>query len=127
MNKFNSDINPKNYYGEALELTDDDKRLEEFQKQRLERGFDESEIWSIDYLIISFALPRIKRLLEIEKGFHYPYQTQRSLLISEESLADSECKEYMEDLEQIVKDLEEYDPIKTDLTLFFKRFKQLWY
>ena len=43
MNKYNSDINPKNYYGEALELKDSDERLKEFQEQRLKRGFDEYE------------------------------------------------------------------------------------
>lgn len=121
MNKFNSDINPKNYYGEALELKDSDERLKEFQNQRLERGFDESEIWSLDYSIILFALPRIKQLLEIEENIH-------SQITEEvEGIIDFECEEYLKDLRQIVKDLESYDNNQTDLSLFFKRFKQLWY
>lgn len=121
MNKFNSDINPKNYYGEALELKNNDKRLEEFQQQRLERGFDESECWSIDYVIVSFALPRIKRLLEIEENI-YSQITEEA-----EGIIDFKCEEYLKDLKQIVRDLEDYDNNQTDLSLFFKRFKQLWY
>lgn len=121
MNNFNSDINPKNYYGEALKLKDSDGRLKEFQNQRLNRGFDESEIWSIDYLIISFALPRIKRLLEIEENIHSQITEEA------EGIVDFECEDYLKDLIQIVKDLENYDNNSTDLSLFFKRFKQLWY
>lgn len=121
MNKYNSDINPKNYYGEALDLKDSDERLKEFQEQRLKRGFDESECWSIDYVIVSFALPRIKRLLEIEENIHGQITEEA------EGSIDFECEEYLRDLKQIVKDLESYDNNSTDLSLFFKRFKQLWY
>lgn len=113
MNNFNSDINPKNYYGVVFELSTSDERFENFQKQRLERGFDDTEIWSLDYSIILFALPRIKRLLEIERNIHRDNLEENS--------------NYFKDLEQIISDLEEYDSNKTDLTLFFKYFKQLWY
>lgn len=113
MNKFNLDINSKNYYGLALEL-ENEENLKRYQQQRIERGFDDTEVFSLDYAIIAFALPRIKRLLEIER---------------------SKCKEipnfiegdYFKDLEQIVLDLETYDSDKTDLTLFFSHFKSLWY
>ena len=38
----------------------DDERWDEFQKQRFERGFDDSELWSLDYTIARFIAPRIK-------------------------------------------------------------------
>jgi hypothetical protein len=38
----------------------DDKREERFLKQRLERGFDESETWSLYTTISKFILPRLK-------------------------------------------------------------------
>lgn len=38
----------------------DDNREEEFSKQRLERGFDESEGWALDCTIANFILPRLK-------------------------------------------------------------------
>lgn len=38
----------------------DDSRWGEFEKQRLERGFDDSEIWSLDKTLVGFILPRLK-------------------------------------------------------------------
>ena len=38
----------------------DDKREERFLKQRLERGFDESETWCLYSTISKFILPRLK-------------------------------------------------------------------
>ena len=43
---------------------DDDKREERFLKQRLERGFDESETWNLYTTISRFILPRIKEFKE---------------------------------------------------------------
>ena len=46
---------------------DNDKRGAQFKKQRLERGFDESETWSLDYTIACFIAPRLKEFIEIYK------------------------------------------------------------
>ena len=113
MSKYNLDINPKNYYGLALESKNEES-LTEYQIQRIERGFDDTEVFSLDYTIIQFALPRIKRLLEIERN--------KCKEISNFTEGD-----YFKKLEQIILDLETYDPDKTDLTLFFSYFKGLWY
>lgn len=45
--KFNSDINSKSYYGCVLDCAESDERLEKFQQQRLKKGFDETETWSL--------------------------------------------------------------------------------
>lgn len=42
-----------------------DEREKKFLKQRLERGFDDSETWSLDCTIASFLIPRLERLMEI--------------------------------------------------------------
>lgn len=36
-----------------------------FWWQRRTRGWDDSELWSLDFTIISFVLPRLKRFKEI--------------------------------------------------------------
>jgi len=41
------------------------KRTHKYKKQRLERGFDDSETWSLDSTIVSFILPRLKRYFEV--------------------------------------------------------------
>lgn len=108
MSDYNSDINPKTYYGCALEINDP-KRLEEFQEQRKERGFDDSETWSLDITIVKFMLPRLKRLIEIEKKI------------------GTNDVNYFKDMEEAIKLMENYDFDKTDLMFFFKRFGQLWW
>lgn len=134
MNKYNSDINPKNYFGIALDLEKEkssenllheydakilqDKTketLKRYQIQRTERGFDDSEIIDLDLTIIKFALPRIQRFLEIEEKEFLNFEQDNSQI------------QYFKDLRQIISDLENYNHDTTDLTLFFKYFKQLWY
>lgn len=41
-------------------IDEDDDRFEDFKKQRLERGFDSSELWSLDCTIAEFIAPRLK-------------------------------------------------------------------
>ncbi len=54
----------------CFSITDkDDKREIDFIKQRLERGFDDSETWSLRDSISLFILPRLKRYQEIANDF----------------------------------------------------------
>ena len=134
MNKFNLDINPKNYFGMALDLEKEkpfenslheydakilqDKTketLKKYQTQRTEQGFDDSELIDLDLTIVKFALPRIQRFLEIEEKEFLNFEQDNSQI------------QYFKDLRQIISDLENYNHDTTDLTLFFKYFKQLWY
>ena len=47
----------------------DDRRWNEFKAQRLERGFDDSETWSLDSTIARFILPRLMRFREVNMGY----------------------------------------------------------
>ena len=40
-----------------------------YKKQRLERGFDDSETWNLDSSILHFILPRLKRFKEVTNSF----------------------------------------------------------
>lgn len=51
----------------------DDTRWEEFKKQRLDHGFDESETWNLDAAIIAFTLPRLKEFRECHGGYPAGY------------------------------------------------------
>lgn len=54
----------------CFSLTDkDDDREEEFIKQRLERGFDDSETWSLRDTIALFIIPRLKLYQEIASRY----------------------------------------------------------
>ncbi len=43
----------------------DNPRAEEYKKQRVERGFDDSETWSLDCTIAKFIIPRLERYIEL--------------------------------------------------------------
>jgi len=45
----------------------DDKWEEKFRQQRMERGFDDSETWSLRDTIGNFIIPRLRRYSEITK------------------------------------------------------------
>jgi hypothetical protein len=63
-------IDPK-YIGVSnicFSLTDKkDDREVKFVKQRINRGFDDSETWSLCNTIASFIIPRLERFIEIDK------------------------------------------------------------
>ena len=95
----------------------EDERWEKYKQQRIERGFDDSETWSLDATIIKFVLPRLKRFKEIPFG--YP-----SCLNSQE--------EWDKILQTMIDWMENYDVIMDDFEYkegrdnFFKYFSNLW-
>lgn len=56
-------------FGYSKNLSDDDPRKKIFSKQRKERGFDDSECWSLDITIAKFITPRLKNFREIVGGY----------------------------------------------------------
>lgn len=51
---------PVRYHGFLHTLNKKDKRVKKYQKQLKERGFDDTEMWSLDIVIANFVLPRLK-------------------------------------------------------------------
>lgn len=55
-------------------ISKDDNRFEAYKKQRLERGFDDSEMWSLDCTIAEFITPRLRVFKEHAKQIgDHPY------------------------------------------------------
>ena len=114
----NSDLKDQySYYGHAHTLPVDDDRLPEMRKQREERGFDTSELWSLDCTIASFILPRLK-------VFHNAYvedpdsQKDMQLMIQAfELLATGVDYSY---------DGEQYATVQKGLQLFARYLPGLW-
>jgi hypothetical protein len=60
------DIKYLNIPNICFSLTEkNDEREEKFIKQRMERGFDDSETWGLDHTIASFIIPRLERYQEL--------------------------------------------------------------
>ena len=66
------EVSPRDPYGipnVCFSIVDDtDSRWETFTKQRLERGFDDTELWNLDGTIAKFIYPRLKRFAECSEG-----------------------------------------------------------
>lgn len=101
----------------------DDKREIEFKKQRLERGFDDSETWSLRDTIANFIIPRLKRYEEITKDF---------LKRDDELIQDIDS--FIKSMELIARDngsciftKEEEKQMSEGLEKFPKIFMTLWW
>ncbi len=128
-NKVMDKVDPK-YAGIPninFSLTDkDDKRENKYSKQRIERGFDDSELWSLDCTIANFILPR---LIEFRKQINgYPGH------LSNEG-------EWVDMLDKMIEAFElvtqsklinhnessiEYQKFNEGITLFKDNFLNLW-
>ena len=121
-------VTPRDPYGipnVCFSLIDEtDGRWGEYTKQRLERGFDDSETWSLDGTISKFIYPRLKVFLEDTK----------SLSCHPDGI---DFDEWVSILEKMIKGFEllTLDRVKTDdenriiedtLDLFRKYFHSLW-
>lgn len=100
-----------------------DNRWEEYKKQRIDRGFDDSELWSLDVTISKFILPRLKTFKDVAGG--YPggmTENEWDELLDKMIVAfelHAQCKvSYTE---------EENEKIKEGLKIFSEYFGHLWY
>ena len=92
-------------------------RAEEYKKQRIERGFDDTELWNLDTTILRFVLPRLKRFKECTIGFPPDFKTFEEW---------QECLEKMIiNIEKIINSEEDAD--YEGFELFKKYFFNLWW
>lgn len=104
-------------------IDESDERWENFKKQRLEQGFDESETWSLYSTIAQFIYPRLKCFYNDGNLVGYPsYLTAKKWHNIVKTMLDA--------FELIVtKDYptkEESAIIDKGLNLFNKHFFELW-
>lgn len=122
---YTTDINEKTYYGLALALDRKDKRHRAFYKQREERGWDDTDTWSLASTIASFALPRLRRFKEIAMA--------HPAAMSAEDW-DRELDEMIFAMEQVTRDDGAWDwdeatgaRVQRGLELFGSKFLHLWW
>ncbi len=126
MSKKSKKIDPK-YIGISnicFSLTDkDDDRENVYKKQRLKRGFDDSETWSLTDTFANFMIPRLKRFMDVS----YP-------VIKFTKKEKKRHKEFLRALELLVRDKgariytdEEREELRKGLKHFHKIFDGLWW
>jgi len=110
----------------CFSLTDkSDDREFEFSLERIARGFDDSETWSLTDTVSNFIIPRLKRFREINPS------TPCEMTSGE---WDNKLAKMVRAFELIVKDNgsrnwneEECNDIEEGLDLFREWFMQLWW
>lgn len=100
-----------------------DTREPELARQRITRGFDDSETWGLSDTIANFIIPRLERFIELEKIFlkrdsKWDYDLQNILSALRLIVRDSGSRIYSEP---------ELKLINTGLNAFKRRFMQLWW
>lgn len=117
---------PLDYFGSAHKMDLDDDRQEKWKKQREERGFDNTELWSFDVTVIRYLTPRLQAFKEII--VHYPNYF-------------NSLDEWKQTIDTIIKGFSNYihyteneilwdghndEEFENSLDLFFKHFRHFW-
>lgn len=99
-----------------------DDRWCKYKGQRLSRGFDDSETWSLDATIAKFIVPRLERFIEIYKDF---VDDSKDHFIPKMEKALKSFKMYTNDTDLYNK--ENYDEMMEGLRAFAEIFPALWW
>ncbi len=110
-----------------------------FWWQRRTRGWDDSDVWSLDVTIAKFILPRLRRLKELNDA--YPASLNDSEQFDEES--DERCMgEWHEKLDKMIESFEmassnsidyyimskkQFNKFRWGMSLFAKYYNNLWW
>jgi hypothetical protein len=109
----------------SFSLTDkSDKREVEYSKQRIERGFDDSETWSFDTTIASFILPRLRRFKEVRGGYPSSITNDEWDNILDKMIIGFDL--VIKDCNGIISD-EEVKQMNEGMDLFRRWFFDLWW
>ena len=98
-----------------------DKREKEYSKQRIERGFDDSELWNLDMTISKFIVPRLEAYIEYAGNIIDQNEDTRMKI---NSLL--EALKLISDQKNLYPSDEEKEKIKKGLSYFNQVFERLW-
>lgn len=131
---------PKFYHGFAFEDDVTKEKAEKYEKQRKENGFDETELWNLDYTIAAYVLPRLKAFKEDVKDM----VGVPSSLVENPNGTDEEYEKYhdkwleiiqqmIDSFQMIVDDDDDWkwskdgrEKVQHGLDLFAKYYLALW-
>lgn len=109
-------------------IKESDPRFDAFKKQRQDRGFDDSELWSFDCTIAGFITPRLKAFRDhaVEIGDHPgSMDYQKWIKILDDMIAGFEI--YPEHFNWKQEEQEaNWKKVNKALSLFTKYFYSLW-
>jgi hypothetical protein len=100
------------------------KRHIRFLLQRILRGFDDSDTWSLDYSVAKLILPRLKRFREVTIGYPGQMSEQEWDVILLKMIA---AFEFAASEERWSASHTEYHKHQEGINLFAEHFWHLWW
>jgi len=101
------------------------RRKIKFLYQRLTRGWDDSDTWSLDYTCAKFLIPRLKRFQELNGGYPFEFNNiDEWHQTIDKMIRAFEIVEKDGDGDVISKS--EEDEMELGLKLFHEFFRALW-
>ena len=98
------------------------REIKKFSKQRIKRGFDDSETWALDNTVTSFIYPRLKRFVKLAPDVCRP----GNLTIDEwKTILDRMLGSFRELSKAGYTNL--VKKVDKGLKLFFKYYDRLWW
>ena len=104
---------------------EDDERRKKYKEQRLERGFDDTETWDLDYVFAKFMLPRLKRLMKVSNEIVDWSEDIEDIKKLEKALELIILEMESDDVCLLTK--EQNDEVKEGLEVLPKLFRKLWW
>jgi len=104
---------------------EDEERRKKYKEQRLERGFDDTETWDLDYVFAKFMLPRLKRLMKVSNEIVDWSEDIEDIKKLEKALELIILEMESDDVCLLTK--EQNDEVKEGLEVLPKLFRKLWW
>jgi hypothetical protein len=110
----------------SIPLDTDDSRIEKYRKQRLKRGFDDTETWNLDKTIAMFIVSRLKRFKKVTDCYPNSYESLRGWKMAIQKMIDGFELWATKDTWSRL-DKEKLAKVDKALEIFAKEFKSLWW
>jgi len=102
------------------------KRSIRFWWQRRTRGWDNSELWGLEYYIAKFTLPRLKKFKEVTCGYPSNMTEEQWHLKLDHMIYALESTIKSNDMGDDWQNID-WDRVHKGFKLFGKHFRSLWY
>lgn len=123
------------YIGLVCAEENSEKEIAKYTKQYDKRGFDNTELWSLDFSIAKFILPRLKEFRKVCNGAPYggedcKFETTEDNFMTVQGWKD--CLQKMIDAFQLIVDYDAWgddrkqEIVEEGLDVFRKYFHNLW-
>ena len=100
------------------------KRAIKYFFQRVTRGWDDSDTWSLDDTAAAFILPRLRRFKQVQNGRPYDIPIEQWEVMLDKMIA---AFEFTVSKDRYLNEVEGYKKHQEGLDLFAKYFWNLWW